>query len=66
MVVELYFILLSTNDIKVPIFDFSLQARIEEMPLGEEIPEEKFDWDQFNHILLQALKVFVPVKQQQN
>ena len=43
---------------------FSLQARIEEMPLEEESPEEKFDWDQFNDILLQALKVFVPVKQQ--
>ena len=41
-----------------------LQARIEEMPLQEDIPEEKFDWDQFNDILLQALKVFVPVKQQ--
>jgi len=41
-----------------------VKARIEEMPLEEEIPEEKFDWDQVNDILLQALKVFVPVKQQ--
>jgi len=41
-----------------------VKARIEEMPLQEDIPEEKFDWDQFNDILLQALKVFVPVKQQ--
>jgi len=41
-----------------------VKARIEEMPLQDDIPEEKFDWDQFNDILLQALKVFVPVKQQ--
>ena len=41
-----------------------MQARIEEMPLEEEISEERFDWDQVNDILLQALKVFVPVKQQ--
>jgi len=41
-----------------------VKARIEEMPLEEEISEERFDWDQVNDILLQALKVFVPVKQQ--
>ena len=35
-----------------------------EKPLEEEITGEKFDWDQFNDILLQTLKVFVPVKQQ--
>ena len=30
------------------------------MPLQEELPEEKIDWNQF---LLEVLKVFVPVNQ---
>jgi len=37
-----------------------VKARIEEMPLQEELPEEKIDWNQF---LLEVLKVFVPVNQ---
>ena len=43
-----------------------LQARIEGMPLQEEIPGEKFDWDQFYKFFkfgLKALKVLVPVTQ---
>lgn len=43
-----------------------VKARIEGMPLQEEIPGEKFDWDQFYKFFkfgLKALKVLVPVTQ---
>ena len=45
------------------------QARIEGMPLQEEIPGEKFDWDQFYKFFkfgLKALKVLVPVNTQKD